>query len=507
MLHTLAQSAGNSARFVFVVISLLALLGASLLSPAAAHAAADNDGTYMFSYDDSVADSPATLTGCVTYPCPVNVTIPSEINGHPVETIGEFAFSDPSCPFFEDGAPTIEHVTMSDTIKTIDSNAFCSVQSLKVDHWSQQLEAIGADAFSWAVWNNSGTLELPASLKAIGTTAFASYAGSSDLTIPASVTWIGSHAFACAGQSTGSLVVRFLGLPPAVPGTPFGCNSSSNLGDGIARSCYYGMYSVVPGSNKSIAPFLDGDYEGCFFQLEQAPSITAPQSATVALGSKVVLSVTAISHLTIFPEAPRYQWFHQNSGTPGRWTGSPIPGATEPTLTLPAVSPDDTGTYWAQASDWSGFSLSALAEVKIGTPSSAPPATRPGGDPNGSGGDSNGSANSPASQTLKVKLPKKLKKGKTYLLPKTTVQGQKVKYRFAKSKKKNAFCAVKNVKVKVKVKKKVHGKIKIRYKKVKRLALVCKKSSKKKTFWVQATAPGNASLILFTKRWKKRKVK
>lgn len=375
------------------------------------------------------------------------------------------------------------------------------MQSLQVDHWSQQLETIGDHAFTWAIWNASAALELPSSLQTIGESAFDFYRGSSDLTIPASVTWIGRYAFACAGLATGSIAVRFLGLPPNLTFTPFECSLNSGS-DGINRKFYYGLNYAFDGSDTEAGHVVPGAANyGCCFIHEDYPTITTPQSATVALGSKVVLSVTVTSQLTAFPEAPRIQWFHQSSGTPGQWQGNAIAGATEPTLTLPAVSQADTGTYWAEASDWTGFSRSALAEVKIGTPgggNGAPPASSGGGA---------GSAGSSASQTLRVKLPKKLKKRKTYLLPKTTAQGQTVKYRFAKNKKKNAFCAVKNVKVKVKVKKKVHGKIKVRYKKVKRLALVCKKPSKKKTFWIQATAPGNASLQPLTIRWNKRKVK
>jgi hypothetical protein len=62
------------------------------------------------------------------------------------------------------------------------------------------------------------------------------------------------------------------------------------------------------------------------------PELTSqPQSQTAAVGSSVTLGVTAQSWWPI-----TYRWRHN---------GRPIPNATNSTLTLPNVQPNDAGRY------------------------------------------------------------------------------------------------------------------------------------------------------------------
>ena len=101
------------------------------------------------------------------------------------------------------------------------------------------------------------------------------------------------------------------------------------------------------------------------------PSITTqPQSATVASGSSVTLTVGA-SGTTPFS----YQWYYGASGN----TASPISGATSSQLN---VTPTSTTSYWARVTNACGAANSAAATLTVTTTTSP---YRPKGDFNGDG--------------------------------------------------------------------------------------------------------------------------
>ncbi len=76
-----------------------------------------------------------------------------------------------------------------------------------------------------------------------------------------------------------------------------------------------------------------------------------PASLTAAAGQVVDLTVAAVA----IPAAA-YQWFRD---------GSAIPGATGPTLKLPAVRPGDAGAYAVRATNPSGITTSQAATLTV----------------------------------------------------------------------------------------------------------------------------------------------
>ena len=109
----------------------------------------------------------AVITGCDASLLPQNLVIPAEIEGHPVKTIGEFAFED--CYVFS-------NVTLSEGIEVIEDYAFQGCYN-----WSGSLRQV----------------TLPESLTTIGSRAFDGCCDlSGDIYISANVTSIGLYAFA-----------------------------------------------------------------------------------------------------------------------------------------------------------------------------------------------------------------------------------------------------------------------------------------------------------------------
>ena len=111
-----------------------------------------------------------------------DVEVPAEIDGVPVTTIGESAFSH---------LDQIWAVTLPDTVTVIETKAFqgALVRELTL---SKQLTAIGRAAFNKCTSLHS--LELPDTLTSIGDSAF-SHSGLTSITIPDSITMIPEGMF------------------------------------------------------------------------------------------------------------------------------------------------------------------------------------------------------------------------------------------------------------------------------------------------------------------------
>lgn len=112
-----------------------------------------------------------------------NLTIPSQVNGIPVTSVGVAAFSGPS----------LQKVTISEGITHIRRFAFNQCRNLKTLKLPSTLLAIDELAFSDN--DKLSSLKLPKNLTHIGESAFHSCDGLKKLTIPDSVTHIGKEAF------------------------------------------------------------------------------------------------------------------------------------------------------------------------------------------------------------------------------------------------------------------------------------------------------------------------
>ena len=90
------------------------------------------------------------------------------------------------------------------------------------------------------------------------------------------------------------------------------------------------------------------------FAQNTAPVITqSPVSQIVSPGASVTLSVTATG------DALQYQW---------TYNGDVIPGATEPTLTLPSVTTESSGAYQALVYNDTDLVESDVADVLVAVP-------------------------------------------------------------------------------------------------------------------------------------------
>jgi len=230
---------------------LLALLLLLLLSglPALAEEAAPEgfSGDYEYTLLDDGTARITKYTGEAE-----DLTLPAELDGHPVTQIGDYAFS---------GCDRLTSLTLPDSVAEIGANSFAGCRSLgkitvspdspalatidgvlfsKADKrlvcYPSALEAssyevpqgiaiIGSYAFSGC--SSLTSLTLPDSLTAIGDEAFYSCDGLTDLTLPGSVTTIGDGAFAGCTELTA------FALPDSVAeigANPFaGCRSLGKI--------------------------------------------------------------------------------------------------------------------------------------------------------------------------------------------------------------------------------------------------------------------------------------
>lgn len=115
----------------------------------------------------------------------VSVEIPSEIDGLPVTTIGDYAFC--ACHLTE--------ITISNSVTTIGKGVFRNCDFLTEITIPDSVTTIGDKAFENCQVLTKVTI--PDSVTTIGDYAFYSCEGLTEITIPNSVTYIGRCAFAC----------------------------------------------------------------------------------------------------------------------------------------------------------------------------------------------------------------------------------------------------------------------------------------------------------------------
>ena len=156
------------------------------------------------------------------------LVIPSELDGHKIDVIGENAFA-----YNE----TLVSVTIPDGIKTIENNAFFGCVALETVEIPDTVTAIGEAAFAYCdnitgitfpagikkisdymfSWcNKLASFVIPEGVEEIGAYAFSMCSGMKSVTIPSSVKTIGMHAFAGCGFET-------VELPESVKTIPDGC--------------------------------------------------------------------------------------------------------------------------------------------------------------------------------------------------------------------------------------------------------------------------------------------
>jgi uncharacterized delta-60 repeat protein len=171
------------------------------------------------------------------------------------------------------------------------------------------------------------------------------------------------HKVVCAIDVAQQKVITFLdstrlediylgpGFQFEVVGTPYEETDKeftfSNYSNGMA---YYGLAANLTVFGRALSPAE-------ISLLASAPPaiLLQPVDATVSPGAAAQFSVVAAGELPL-----SYQWTHN---------GQVLTGATEATLVLPAVQPQDTGTYQVTVANAFGATASAVATLNLATPS------------------------------------------------------------------------------------------------------------------------------------------
>ena len=160
------------------------------------------------------------------------VTIPSAINGLPVTTIGNEAFSYTS----------LTSITIPNTVTSIGDNAFAIGSSLTSVTIPNSVTNIGDGAFAYCTGLTS--LLIPNGVTRIGDGEFFFCTNLSSITIPDSVTYIGDSAFSFCTSLTRITI----------------SNSVTSIGDYAFSQCSSLTSVTIPSSITSIADYV---FSGC----------------------------------------------------------------------------------------------------------------------------------------------------------------------------------------------------------------------------------------------------
>ena len=205
-----------------------------------------------------------TITDCET--SATSVDIPSEIDGIPVTSIGDSAFS---------GCNSLTSIVVPGSVKDIGENAFSKCISLKEAILEEGIETIGIRAFSECKGLEKASL--PSSLKSIGIYAFYVCSSLKEINIPSGK--IGVSAFDGCSEL---LSVTIGNGVTTIGGSAFsGCNSLTNINipNSVTSIGYYAFNScsslteiTVSGDNANYS-----SYGGILFNKARTEIIRVPQ--------------------------------------------------------------------------------------------------------------------------------------------------------------------------------------------------------------------------------------
>ena len=227
-----------------------------------------------------------------------DLVIPSEINGHPVTSIGRSAF---------EGCTGLTSVTIPDSVTSIGDRVFYGCSGMTSVTIPDSVTSISSSAFYGCSGLTSVTI--PDSVTSIGSSAFYGCSGLTSVTIPDSVTSIGGGAFSgCSGLTTlavnenndcyksvnGLLLTKdglTLILVLGVNGNVTILDSVTSIGSSAFEGCS-GLTSVtIPDSVTSIG---DRAFYGC----SGLTSVTIPDSVT-SIGSSAFEVCSGLTSVTI----------------------------------------------------------------------------------------------------------------------------------------------------------------------------------------------------------------
>ena len=259
-------------KVVSIILSVIMLI--SVIPVGAVTASAATSGKYTY----SVSNGKATITGC-DESTSGDITIPAEIDGYPVTSIGEDAFSE---------CESLTSVKIPNSVTSIGAWAFWNCSSLKSVIIPDSVTSIDDRAFAWCesltsivVDKNNTTYDSRNGCNAIiETKTNKLIAGCNNTVIPNSVTSIGDYAF----DGCGSL--RSINIPNSVTRIgegAFMCCSSlasvsipervTNIGEYTFSDCCGLTNITIP---KGVTSIGNGAFQGC----SSLTSVTIPNSVT-----------------------------------------------------------------------------------------------------------------------------------------------------------------------------------------------------------------------------------
>ncbi len=265
----------KSKKIISLLLSILMIITSIPLMAVNSFAEDTNTKTSGYYEYTVLEDGTAEITkytGSTT-----ELSIPSEIDGYSVTSIGDVAFG--SCT-------ALTSITIPDSVTSIGSNAFYYCTSLTSITIPDSVTSIGDYAFSYC--RSLTSITIPDSVTSIGNSVFSHCTSLTSITIPDSVTSIGSNAFYyCTSLSEISVNSE-------------NANYSSENGmlfnkDKTKLICYPAgkkdlSYSI-PDSVTSIG-------EGAFYDCRSLTSIIIPDSV-ISIGYQAFDWCTALTNITI----------------------------------------------------------------------------------------------------------------------------------------------------------------------------------------------------------------
>jgi len=175
-----------------------------------------------------------------------SVTIPSEIDGYPVTSIGPYAFASIySVPVI---IPTITSVTIPDSVTSIGMDAFGGCTNLQIVMLGNHVANIGGDAF--ASCSSLTNINLPASVINLGSYVFAGCYNLTAITVDANNPVYSSVNGVLFDKSRATLIEYPGGLSGnyTIPGTV------TNIADGAFAGCIGVTGVTIPDTVTYIGP-------------------------------------------------------------------------------------------------------------------------------------------------------------------------------------------------------------------------------------------------------------